>query len=202
MTPYEIVGVLFGLLSVYLTVRRSIWCWPAGIVSVLAFMLLFYEIKLYADMCLQVFFLVTSVQGWYLWLHDGDQRTPLPITRLTRGQVVVLSVALVACVSAVGYVFDTYTDAHIPFWDASTSGLSVLAQLLLVRKKLESWYLWVAVDLLSIGIYAYKQVYLTASLYVLFLVLATMGLIAWRRSLSTDSSWASSCPSPTATGTS
>ena len=199
MSPAEIVGVVFGLLSVALTVRRSIWCWPTGIVSVLAFAVLFWEIKLYADMCLQLFFLVTSVQGWYYWLHGGVGRTELPITRLSRRQIALLGGALVVCVAVIGYAFDTYTDAHIPFWDATASGMSVLAQVLLMRKKLENWYLWIAVDVLSIGIYVYKEVYLTAGLYVVFLVLATLGLIAWRRALRTASSSASSCPSPAAT---
>ena len=181
MTPYEIVGVVFGLLSVWLTVRRSIWCWPTGIVSVAAFAILFFEIKLYADMLLQIFFLVTSIAGWYFWLHGGRDRTELPISTLSRTQIALLGVGLALCIYVVGYLFSTYTDAHIPFWDATASGMSVLAQILLMRKKLENWYLWISVDVLSIGIYTYKQVYLTAGLYVIFLVLATGGLIEWRK---------------------
>jgi nicotinamide mononucleotide transporter len=183
MSNHEIVGVIFGLLSVYLTVRQQIWCWPTGIVSVAAYALLFYDIKLYADMLLQVFFLVTSFQGWYLWLHGGANRSELAITRLTRPQIVALGVGLVVCAAAIGYAFDTYTDAHIPFWDAAASSMSVLAQILLMRKKLENWYLWITVDVLSIGIYLYKEVYLTAGLYLVFLVLAIGGLLAWRKLL-------------------
>jgi len=181
MSNYEIVGVVFGLLSVYLTVRQQIWCWPTGIISVIAYALLFYEIKLYADMLLQIFFLVTSFQGWYLWLYGGSNRSELPITRLSRSQLVMLGIGLVVCALAIGYVFDTYTDAHIPFWDAAASSMSVLAQILLMRKKLENWYLWIIVDVLSIGIYIYKEVYLTAGLYLVFLVLAIGGLLAWRK---------------------
>lgn len=181
MSAYEIIGVVFGLLSVWLTVKRSIWCWPTGIVSVAGFALLFLEIKLYADMLLQVFFLITSVAGWYLWLHGGRNRTELPISTLSRKQLLALGVGLALSIYVVGYMFSTYTDAHIPFWDATASGMSVLAQVLLMRKKLENWLLWIAVDVLSIGIYTYKQVYLTAGLYVVFLVLATGGLIQWRK---------------------
>lgn len=181
MSLYEIIGVAFGLLSVYLTVRENIWCWPTGIISVIAFAVLFFEIKLYADMLLQVFFLVTGFQGWYYWLYGGKNRTELPITQLSRSQVLTLAVVLVAAIAIIGYMFDTYTDAHIPFWDAAASGMSVIAQILLMRKKLENWYLWIAVDVLSIGIYIYKAVYLTAGLYVVFLALAIGGLLAWRR---------------------
>jgi nicotinamide mononucleotide transporter len=181
MSNDEIVGVVFGLLSVYLTVRQQIWCWPTGIVSVIAYALLFYDIKLYADMLLQMFFLITSFQGWYLWRYGGSNRSELPITRLSRSQMVMLGIGLVVCALAIGYVFDTYTDAHIPFWDAAASSMSVLAQILLMRKKLENWYLWIIVDVLSIGIYIYKEVYLTAGLYLVFLVLAIGGLLAWRK---------------------
>lgn len=183
MSVYEAIGVLFGLISVYLTVRERIWCWPTGMVSVLAFAVLFYDIKLYADMLLQIFFLVTSAQGWYDWRYGGAARTELPITRLTRPQIGALGLGLMLAVVGVGWLFASYTDAHLPFWDAAASGTSVLAQLLLMRKKLESWYLWIAVDLLSIGIYGYKQVYLTAGLYVVFLALSVGGLLAWRRTL-------------------
>lgn len=181
MSAAEIVGVVFGLLSVWLTVRRSIWCWPTGIVSVAAFAILFFDIKLYADMGLQIFFLATSFMGWYYWLRGGRNQTELPITTLTPNQVVLLGVGLVVSVFTVGYLFSTYTDAHIPFWDATASGMSVLAQVLLMRKKLESWYLWIAVDVLSIGIYIYKDVLLTAGLYVIFLLLAIGGLLEWRK---------------------
>jgi nicotinamide mononucleotide transporter len=183
MSAAEIVGVVFGLLSVWLTVRRSIWCWPTGIVSVAAFAVLFFDIKLYADMGLQIFFLATSFMGWYYWLRGGRNKTELPITTLTPNQVALLGLGLVVSVLVVGYLFSMYTDAHIPFWDATASGMSVLAQVLLMRKKLESWYLWIAVDVLSIGIYIYKDVLLTAGLYVLFLLLAIGGLLEWRKAL-------------------
>ena len=155
MSPYELVGVLFGLLSVYLTVREHIWCWPTGIISVGAFAILFFDIKLYADMLLQIFFVVTSFQGWYYWTRGGRAKTELSITLLSPQQRVLGAVGLVIAIIAVGALFDQYTDAHIPFWDAAASGTSVVAQLLLMRKKLENWYLWIAVDVLSIGIYRF-----------------------------------------------
>lgn len=183
MSAYEIVGVVFGLLSVLLTVRQNIWCWPTGIVSVAAFAVLFLQSKLYADAGLQIFFLATSCHGWYWWLHGGLNQTELSISRLTLAQKVWFGLALVVCIVMTGSWLSLYTDASIPFWDASASGGSVLAQLLLMRKKLETWYLWIAVDVLSIGIYLYKEIYLTAFLYVIFLFLAAGGLMAWRRSL-------------------
>jgi len=185
LSPYEWIGVAFGFLSVYLTVKQNVWCWPTGIISVIAFVVLFYEIKLYVDVGLQIFFVVTSLQGWYYWLYGGQYKTELPISFLNKKQIEILTLTLALSVLVIGYAFDTYTDAHIPFWDAAASGLSVVAQILLMRKKFENWYLWIAVDILSIGIYLYKSVYLTAGLYVVFLGLAISGLVAWRNSLKT-----------------
>ena len=111
----------------------------------------------------------------------GQIAASSPITRLSRSQMIALGFGLVICAAAIGYVFDTYTDAHIPFWDAAASSMSVLAQVLLMRKKFENWHLWIAVDVLSIGIYIYKEIYLTAGLYVVFLALAIGGLLAWRK---------------------
>jgi nicotinamide mononucleotide transporter len=191
---FEWIGVAFGLISVYLTVKQNVWCWPTGIVSVLAFAMLFFQIKLYADVGLQIFFLATSLQGWYYWLYGGRNRTELPISFLSRRQIAATALTLCLSIIAIGYAFDTYTDAHIPFWDATASGLSVVAQILLMRKKFENWHVWIVVDVLSIGIYLYKAVYLTAGLYVVFLILAVGGLLTWRRSLKPASSSASSAP--------
>jgi nicotinamide mononucleotide transporter len=178
----EPIGVLFGLLTVYFSVRQNIWTWPTGIVSVSAFGVLFFHIKLYADMCLQVFFLWSCIQGWYFWLKGGDNHSTLRITRLSRQQVILVTIGMIASVLGIGFLFHTFTDASLPYLDATASGMSVVAQLLMMRKKLEHWYLWIVVDVLSIGIYIYKDVLWTAGLYGVFLLLCITGLSEWRRS--------------------
>lgn len=183
MYIYELIGLIFGLISVYLSMRNSAWCWPIGMVSLLAFAIVFFNSKLYIDMLLQIFFFVTSIQGWYYWRNGGAGRSELPITLLTHRQITALAIGLVAAVALVGWLFASTTDAHLPFWDAAASGTSVLAQLLLIRRKLETWYLWIVVNILSVGIYFYKQLYLTTGLYLIFLFLAIGGLLAWRREL-------------------
>lgn len=183
MSIPEIIGVITGLLCVWLTVRQNIWCWPVGIVSCVAFAILFWQIKLYIDMGLQFFFIVVSLQAWSLWLHGGPNHSRLPVTQLTSAQKVWLGIAVVLCVLTLGTIFDRYTDASLPFLDALASGASVPAQILLMRKKLESWYMWFVIDVLYVGIYIYKEVYLTAGLYVLFLGLAVAGLIEWKKTL-------------------
>jgi nicotinamide mononucleotide transporter len=181
MSPLEITGVIFGLLSVYCSVKQNIWTWPTGIVSVSAFGFLFFNIKLYADMCLQIFFLWSCIQGWYFWLKGGENKTELHISRLTSQQIVLVGIALIASVAGIGFLFHTYTDAALPYLDSTASGMSVVAQLLMMRKKLEHWFLWITVDVLSIGIYLYKNIPLTAGLYFIFLILCIKGLTSWKK---------------------
>lgn len=186
MSPLEVTGVVFGLLSVYFSVKQNIWTWPMGIVSVSAFGILFFEIKLYADMCLQLFFLWSCMQGWYFWLHGGAHRSALKITRLTNVQKIAILAGTMGTVAMIGFLFSRYTDASLPYLDSTASGMSVVAQLLMMRKKFEHWYLWIAVDVLSVGIYVYKEIYLTAMLYFIFLLLCLQGLRSWRTSLAAD----------------
>lgn len=99
-----------------------------------------------------------------------------------------------ACVLLIGFLFSKFTDAALPYLDSTASGMSVVAQLLMMRKKLEHWYLWITVDVLSVGIYLYKEVYLTAGLYFVFMLLCIQGLVGWRKeftSLNTERSEAS-----------
>lgn len=181
MSPLEIIGVIFGLLSVYFSVKQNIWTWPTGIISVSAFGFLFFEIKLYADVCLQIFFLWSCIQGWYFWLHGGKNRSELKISLLNVQQRILILFGVFACVLLIGFLFSKLTDAALPYLDSTASGMSVVSQLLMMRKKLDHWYLWIIVDILSVGIYIYKEVYLTAGLYVVFLILCISGLIEWRK---------------------
>lgn len=183
MSIYEIVGVTTGLASVVLTVRQNIWNWPVGIVSVIAFGMLFFQIKLYADMALQVFYVITGFIGWYMWKFGGAHHSALQVQKLTLKGRIILMALITPTVFVVGKLLAAFTDASLPFLDSLASALSVLAQLLMMRKLFESWVLWITVDVLSVGIYCFKGVYLTAGLYVLFLGLAIAGFVAWRRHL-------------------
>lgn len=179
MDILEIIGVSFGLISVYLTVRQNIISWPTGIISVIAFALLFFKIKLYADMGLQIFYVVTGFYGWYLWKYGGDNKTELNIKVLNAKQRIIAALLFVPAVILMAFYLRTYTDAALPVWDSIASTLSVFAQILLMKKIFENWVCWVTVDVMSIFIYIYKGVYLTAGLYVVYLFLATTGLVAW-----------------------
>lgn len=181
----EIVAVVFGLACVSLTVRQNIWCWPTGLVMVSLYIVIFWRVKLYSDMGLQVIYVVLQIYGWWHWLH-GDGRPKegeqIPVERLSPPAMAGWVIVSLVGTASLGFVMGTYTDAALPYWDAATTTLSLVAQYLMARKSLENWLFWIAVDTLAIGIYAVKGLALTAGLYAVFLGLCVAGWIAWKRS--------------------
>ena len=182
MTEIEVIASLFGLLCVWLTVRQNIWCWPVGLVMVSLYVWIFYQAKLYSDMGLQVVYIVLQIYGWAYWLRGGPRDSDLPVTRLSGNGVACWIVMALACTALLGGGMARWTDAALPYWDATTTVLSLIAQYLLARKVLENWLFWIAVDVLAVGIYVVKELYVTAGLYVVFLGLATWGWLAWKAS--------------------
>ncbi|QQE10519.1 nicotinamide mononucleotide transporter [Planctomycetota bacterium] len=179
----EWTAALFGVLCVVLTIRRNVWCWPAGLVQVLLFIYIFYNAKLYSDLLLHVVYVVLQFYGWWAWLHGGGEGKPLEISRLSMVSAIGWVCAGLFGVFGLGYVMDTWTDASLAYWDAATTVLSLIATYLLARKVLENWVVWISVDVLCIGIYSYKGLHVTTGLYSIFLVLAITGLITWVRTL-------------------
>ncbi len=183
MNPIEIVAAVFGVISVFLSVRQNIWSWPTAIVNVGLYIIVFYESKLYADTGLQVVYVVLNAYGWYHWLYGGKNRTELPVSR-TSARVAALLVGLGAVGTAlIGTLLARRTDAALPYIDAMTTSTSLVAQWMMTRKLLENWLVWVAVDVVYIAMYIYKDLYVTAVLYLVFLILSAMGFVEWRRSL-------------------
>lgn len=178
----ELVAAGFGLGCVVLTIRENIWCWPTGLVQVVLYIFVFYEARLYSDALLHVVYVVLQIYGWHHWLRGGPARDALPVTGL--GARFPRWIAAVLAISAAwGYGMARWTDAALPYGDAFTTMASLAAQWLLARKKLESWLLWISVDVVAIGIYAYKELYFTTGLYAIFLALATIGYFGWRRAM-------------------
>ncbi|NBD27839.1 nicotinamide riboside transporter PnuC [Paenibacillus glycinis] len=182
-TPLEVAATTTGLLSVWLTARENIWAWPVGLVNVACFFYMFEDAKLYADMLLQVFFFVLSIYGWIAWLTGRGASKVRPTRSLSRRQALLLGALLVVATFLWGYALTSYTDASIPYADALIATLSIIAQYLLSSKVFENWLCWIAVDILSIGMYAYKELYSLAFLYAIFLAIAIAGHLSWKREL-------------------
>lgn len=186
VNPLELVAALVGATSVWLSVRQNVWSWPTAIVNVALYTIVFREAKLYADMGLQVVYAILSVYGWHQWLHGGEGRTELRVTRATPRLGVALAAIAVGGSAVLGVLLHRTTDAALPFLDSFLSSTSLVAQWMMTRKLLENWLVWIGVDVLYVGMFVSKGLYVTAGLYAVFLALAARGYLDWRRS--TDAS--------------
>ncbi|WP_329387264.1 nicotinamide riboside transporter PnuC [Streptomyces sp. NBC_01351] len=185
MSWTEVIGFATGALCVWLVARRHIANWPVGIANNLFFIVLFTQVGLYADAGLQIVFIALAAYGWWSWTHGGGPgiAEALPVRRTTRTEWVWLAAAGAVGVFALTLLLSRATDSTVPFWDAAATGLSLAATYGQCRKLVESWWLWIAADLVYIPLYVYKDLHLTAVLYVGFLGLCVYGLLGWRRAL-------------------
>lgn len=181
--PVEIVAAVTGLLCVWLTTRQSIWCWPTGLVNVILFAYIFWQKKFYSDVILQVVFVGLQVYGWIHWRYGGKDHAALSVIRLHPAVAVAWSVAIAACTFTWGYGMASFTDAALPYWDAGIAVASLVAQYLMTRKYIENWVVWMAVDVVFVGMCAVRGLYLTAGLYVVYFVLCVLGLVSWLKSM-------------------
>ncbi len=180
----ELIAVLVGIVSVYLSTRENIWSWPTALVNVSLFFALFYRSGLYSDTGLQVVYFVLSIYGWYEWLYGGANRTAIAVSRTTRTTWLTLAGIGIVLWAALGSITSRLPGTALPYVDAATTTTSLLAQWMMTRKLLENWVVWIAVDVVYIGMFIFKGLYLTAFNYGIYLALAVLGYITWKRSLS------------------
>jgi nicotinamide mononucleotide transporter len=175
----EAAAFVTGALCVWLTVKESAWNFPLSLLNVTAFLFVFARARLYADAGLQVVYFGLTAAGWYLWLRGGTGGGRLRVSRVRRGEAVVLAMTGVVVAVALT-VYLRRVGGSAPFWDALTTAISLCAQWLLNRKYVETWYCWIAADVIYVPLYLYKSLYLTGVLYAVFLCMAVTGLLAWR----------------------
>jgi nicotinamide mononucleotide transporter len=177
----EIVANTVNLAAIALATRNSIHTWWTGILGCVLFGWLFFTTQLYADVTLQVFFILTSALGWWHWLHHRGSRAPRPITRTAPAEL-ALTVPLGA-LAAIGYgwLLHRFTDAYAPFIDSAVLALSVAGQILLMRRKLETWVFWFLANIFAVVLFSSRELWITAFFYLLFWVNAPIGFFRWRR---------------------
>ncbi len=186
----EIFGTITGLLYIYLSIKEKASLWIVGFLTSAAYVYVFYKSKFYADMSLQVYYLVISVYGFYYWLKGGktvekqsqnDNKVPIKTTSLQLWAV--LFVIFLVLFVIMGYVLEHYTDSPVPWWDAFTTAASIIATWMLARKLIEQWLIWIVVDLVSMGLYIVKGLYPTSFLFFVYTILAIVGYFQWLKSL-------------------
>ncbi len=182
-TPLELLSFALSVATVWLNIRQNHWAWLFAILSSALYGVVFFESKLYGDMGLQAVFITVSVWGWYQWLHGDEAHERLPVTQLDWPGRAVAALGWIVGFVALAWFLMSFTDTDVPFADGFLTAGSLVGQLLLSRKKLENWHVWIIVDVLYVGLYVHKGLMLTALLYGLFVVMATIGLLAWRKSM-------------------
>ncbi len=186
----EVLGVITGLVYLYFSVRQIIWLWPFGIISSALFILIFFNGKFYADMGLQVYYVGVSIYGWIYWSRgavDQNEKSTLPVCRISRQLAMVLSVTGIVIMLGIVYILKNFTDSDVPWGDGFTTAGSIVATWMLARKVLEHWLVWVVVDSVAAGLYFYKGLYPSFLLYLIFTIIAVVGYFQWKRSLSENS---------------
>ncbi|MEO7578767.1 MAG: nicotinamide riboside transporter PnuC [Massilia sp.] len=179
-TPIELISFVLSVITVVLNIRQNHWAWLFAIVSSATYAMVFFDSRLYGDMGLQGVFIAVSVWGWYQWLRGGDQHQALNLSRLDATGWANGALGWLAGFAVLSLFLKHYTNTDVPFMDGFLTAGSLLGQVLLSRKKVENWHVWIAVDVLYVGLYVYKHLMLTALLYALFVPLALIGLRSWQ----------------------
>lgn len=185
----ELIGTLFGLLSVYFASRANILTWGTGIINEICLFILFFQVQLYADMFLQIYFFIVTLYGWYNWKKKPKQND---IAMTTRRSKIWLTNTIIIGTLLSGLLFSNIhlylphyfkTEAAFPYIDSFVMVLSIIATVLLAQKKIETWYLWIAVDVVCVFLFFKKGIVFLALEYLVFLGLATYGLMNWKKQL-------------------
>ena len=182
-SPIEWVATISGFICVYLIIKRSIWCFAFGLVQVSIYTWIFYDVKLYSDMALHVFYVGFQIYGWYLWKDAQDDSGHVIVQRGSNKEYGLWLLIIIASTFMLGYIMQNNTDASFPFPDAFTTCASLAAQWLLSHKKLLNWTLWIIVDIVAMSIYWQKGLYPTSALYGCFLIMAIIGQWQWYKNL-------------------
>ena len=183
---FELIASGLGFIAIFLQIKQNVWYWLVSIIMVSMYIYIYIAAKLYADMSLQVYFLVISFYGWYMWLYGNKQNhhhSKLKVSSASKRMIGILALTMIFLFFFIAWILITFTNSDLPYWDSFTTALSFAATWMLARKILENWLVWIIVDSVSIGIYIYKDLYPTAVLFLFLTVLAFVGYAKWKKDL-------------------
>ena len=182
---WEVLAVVLAVTYLVLAIRQNIWCWAAAFISTLIYLYIMYEAKLYMESVLQLFYLGMAVYGWYQWRNPGEGREELAVTTwpLRKHVIAIGSVLLLVFIS--GELLTRFSDAALPHLDSFTTWGAIVATFMVARKILENWIYWFVIDAVSVGLYLSRDLYFTAGLFVVYLVMIVIGYRSWRASMET-----------------
>lgn len=186
MEYLEIIGTFVGLVYLWLEYHASIYLWVASVVMPIVYTFIFFDAGLYADMGIQIYYVLASIYGFICWKwtitrkNNKNSEEKLKITHAPRRLITPMSVISIALTIVIAYILIAFTDSNVPWWDSFTTSLSIVAMWMMARKYIEQWWAWLVVDVVSAGIYLYKELYFTAGLYAFYAVIAYFGYKKWK----------------------
>ena len=184
----ELAGAILGLLYIFFSIRQHILTWPTGLFTSLLYIAVFFESGFYADMGLQAYYVVISIYGWYYWLKGGKKdsvgkREQAKVRKTTLKILIYSMFATVAIFAGLLYILLNFTNSTVPYMDSLTTALSITATWMLAKKYIEHWLIWIFVDFFSAGLYAYKELWPTVILFLVYTVMAVLGYLEWKKDL-------------------
>lgn len=177
----EVTGTVIGLVYLWLEYKASIWLWMAGIIMPAIYIFVYYRAGLYADFGINVYYLIAAVYGLVLWKRGSTEKEELSITFTPKRMYLPLTVVFVVALLVIAWVLIRFTDSNVPWLDSFTTSLSIVGMWMLAKKYIEQWFTWIAVDVVSCGLYIYKCLYFTSALYGLYAAIAVLGYFKWKR---------------------
>ncbi len=183
----EVLGAILGLFYIVFSIRQNILTWPTGLLTSALYVVVFFRSGFYADMGLQLYYVFISIYGWYFWLKGGSKETAdvgTPQVRKTSKKLWIrLTLLFFVLYAAILFILLNFTDSTVPFMDTLTTALSIVATWMLAKKYIEHWLIWIFVDLVSTGLYVYKNLWPTVILFLVYTLMALVGYREWRKDL-------------------
>ncbi|CAA0105300.1 nicotinamide riboside transporter PnuC [Zhongshania aliphaticivorans] len=179
MSLWELSAVVLALAYLILAMKENSLCWYAAFISTAIYVFLFWDVSLLMESALQIFYLVMAVYGWWQWRKQGDTQSELRIHRWTLRTHIIVAVVVGLLTLSFGYVLDTSTHAELPYLDSFTTWGAVVTTYMVTRKVLENWIYWIVIDGASVYLYIDRELYLTALLFVMYVVLVVIGFFQW-----------------------
>lgn len=183
---FELIASGLGFIAIFLQIRQNVWYWLVSIIMVSMYIYIYIASKLYADMSLQVYYLIISFYGWYMWLFGNKQnhhRSELKVSSASKRMMIIISSIAVILFFFIAWILIVFTDSDVPYWDSFTTALSFVATWMLARKILENWLIWIVVDAVTVGLYVYKDLYPSAVLFLFLTAMAFVGYKKWKMDL-------------------
>ncbi len=180
----EIAGAILSLIYLYLSIKQKISLWIFGFISSGLYVVVFFQSKLYADMSLQLYYVIISIYGWIHWKNvKNEDGKALQVKHLNKRNSLILLLSSILIYAVYFIILNYFTDTNVPKFDSLIGSLSVIATWLLARKYIENWLVWIVADGLAIGLFVYKELYPTSILFVVYTVMSVVGYRQWSKSL-------------------